>query len=126
MSEKKASEQEKLNQTEAQGQVEADVESAEAPAAQTLQRKAMVLRLYFGNVHKDEVFLMQDDKTVPPQINEFIGAFKQGLDAVWTPNPSNQRAYRVRNITAYEVQSITLNIQQPAEVASESESEQQA
>lgn len=74
----------------------------------------MVLRLYFGNVHKDEVFLMQDD-AVPPQINEFIGAFKQGLDAVWTPNPSNQRAYRVRNITAYEVQSITLNIQQPAQ-----------
>lgn len=115
MSEKQASKQEKLNQTEVQGQVEADVESAEAPAAQTLQRKAMVLRLYFGNVHKDEVFLMQDDKTVPPQINEFIGAFKQGLDAVWTPNPSNQRAYHVRGITAYEVQSITLNIQQPAQ-----------
>lgn len=75
----------------------------------------MVLRLYFGNVHKDEVFLMQDDKTVPPQINEFIGAFKQGLDAVWTPNPSNQRAYHVRGITAYEVQPITLNIQQPAQ-----------
>ena len=125
MSEKKASEQEKLNQTEAQGQVETEVASIEAPAAQTQQRKAMVLRLYFGNVHKDEVFLMQDD-AVPPQINEFIGAFKQGLDAVWTPNPSNQRAYRVRTITAYEVQSITLNIQQPAEVASESESEQQA
>lgn len=125
MSEKKASEQEKLNQTEAQGQVETEVASIEAPAAQTQQRKAMVLRLYFGNVHKDEVFLMQDD-AVPPQINEFIGALKQGLDAVWTPNPSNQRAYRVRNITAYEVQSITLNIQQPAEVASESESEQQA
>lgn len=110
MSEKKASEQEKLNQTEAQGQVETEVASIEAPAAQTQQRKAMVLRLYFGNVHKDEVFLMQDD-AVPPQINEFIGAFKQGLDAVWTPNPSNQRAYRVRNITAYEVQPITLNIQ---------------
>lgn len=125
MSEKKASEQEKLNQTEAQGQVETEVASIEAPAAQTQQRKAMVLRLYFGNVHKDEVFLMLDD-AVPPQINEFIGAFLQSLDAVWTPNPSNQRAYRVRNITAYEVQSITLNIQQPAEVASESESEQQA
>jgi hypothetical protein len=125
MSEKKASEQEKLNQTEAQGQVETEVASIEAPAAQTQQRKAMVLRLYFGNVHKDEVFLMLDD-AVPPQINEFIGAFLQSLDAVWTPNPSNQRAYRVRNITAYEVQPITLNIQQPAEVASESESEQQA
>lgn len=36
MSEKQASKQEKLNQTEVQGQVEADVESAEAPAAQTL------------------------------------------------------------------------------------------
>lgn len=107
---------------DAQSETE-DVEQAEA--MQPLQRKAMVLRLYFGNVHKDEVFLMQDD-AVPPQINEFIGAFKQGLDAVWTPNPSNQRAYRVRNITAYEVQPITLNIQQPAEVASESEFEQQA
>ena len=53
MSEKQASKQEKLNQTEVQGQVEADVESAEAPAAQTLQRKAMVLRLYFGNVHRN-------------------------------------------------------------------------
>lgn len=82
--------------------------------AETVQKPAMVLRIYFGNVHKDEVFLMEDDKTVPPQINEFIGAFKQGLDAVWTPNPSNQRAYRVRNITAYEVQQITLNLQQTA------------
>lgn len=88
-----------------------ELETAETP--ETVQKKAMVLRLYFGNVHKDEVFLMPEDNKVPPQINEFVGAFKQGLDAVWTPNPTNQRAYRVRNITAYEVQPITLNIQQP-------------